>query len=702
MRTLTEKYNGVLRGIFSKDQFLRDARMEQSHLVTQYNSYNDAVNILTSKGLIFEYGGSDGDYEESKSTGGEAEKHYDLGLQAFLNGDELKASEHYQEALRLGSLLGWTEIDLPPYNTLNADSVYEAEAPVTESAGAERFLDNLFKIANEELKAGRITEDEYDYVLNQIDTKEYDLLELGHDPSQAFDKLIMQAQSQRSISTLESAYKSSNEVKYQNSAERILRGIGGAYPDAEIVYSGGNKNLARVSFAIPTEFELVPAICGESNGRFFYGELDSSGQLESGTEKHFNTVEDLIMYCLNPGSEISTIDEGPAKNNPKIEKIVAGINDLIAKAVDSDGDPIGVVDPTSTWEEPYVYEPIQYKNGQLKIVSKSPYQKTSDVDIILSRDMEFDGIPTLRLIMRMYKKAIKQAGKMSNLGQEIEEKKLTAAEKAGKEKIVKGLKKSGMSAKDPSTYAIATSMAKDLYEEEDNSVKAKYLEIVSYFNNVARSLDPKESYELHNMLKDYFNRMFEGTIEEAMTDIKRNDKLEHIPSGTTFSVSVASKTRISGFVTVGGTVKGRDYRVHDLIAIRPIEVGAVWKKLPAEQVAVTYHNLAEAKEEGYQSPKPELPLDVLHHGIRFELDKKGIGNTPTEEEYMKAYKAACKNLEKDLLHYKKEEGAVEGASSKSDEMVKVKLKESFKKIIRNILSENASNKKAFDLNGKPL
>ena len=54
MRTLTEKYNGVLKGLFSKDQFLRDARMEQSQLVTQYNSYNDAVNILLNKGLISE------------------------------------------------------------------------------------------------------------------------------------------------------------------------------------------------------------------------------------------------------------------------------------------------------------------------------------------------------------------------------------------------------------------------------------------------------------------------------------------------------------------------------------------------------------------------------------------------------------------------------------------------------------------------
>ena len=103
-----------------------------------------------------------------------------------------------------------------------------------------------------------------------------------------------------------------------------------------------------------------------------------------------------------------TIKEGITKNNPKIEKYVNGINELIAQAVDSEGDKIGVVDPTSTWEEPYVYQPIIYQNGALKIVSHSIYKpKEINTDIVRSRDMEYDGIPTLQLLSRMYKKAIK-------------------------------------------------------------------------------------------------------------------------------------------------------------------------------------------------------------------------------------------------------------------------------------------------------
>jgi hypothetical protein len=54
MRTLQEKYNGINEGKFTKDQFLRDARMAQPSLVTQYNGYDDAVQILKNRGMIQE------------------------------------------------------------------------------------------------------------------------------------------------------------------------------------------------------------------------------------------------------------------------------------------------------------------------------------------------------------------------------------------------------------------------------------------------------------------------------------------------------------------------------------------------------------------------------------------------------------------------------------------------------------------------
>lgn len=642
MRTLTEKYNGVLKGLFSKDQFLRDARMEQSNFITQHNSYGDAVNILLSKGLISE------------------------------------------------------------------------------------------TISNE-------------------------------------------AQIQ-------------DQIKYMDSANMLLKALKPTFNNAEIVFRGLNNDLARVTYYTedPGGESFTTVFCGETSkgpDPFFYQEVDESGDTST---KGFNNIEELIQYCKsseemteemgNPDHTAAAIpledvslEEGPARNNPKIEKLVAGINDLIAQAIDSDGDPIGVVDTSGTWQEPYVYEPIQYKNGHLKITSKSPYQRTSDVDIILSRDMEFDGIPTLRLIMRMYKKAIKQAARqaerMSNQDPEIDEKKLTAAEKAGKEKIVKSLAKAGMSKKDPKMYAIATSQAKDLYEGFVE-VNDAYSDILGVYNKryiQLSNINKDDAYALHELLKEYFNRLFEGAIEEPSSEVKKGDVLKHKPSGVELEVTHVSEKYIRGFIKSSGKVKGEELEAGKLAQLKPVELGSVWNKVTESQLSeetyesietytdasalarrlsrtelgtfyifevektirefivskepiagaelagafldgkpVVDNTLQEAKEEGYESPKPELPLDVLHHGIRFELDKKEIGNTPTEEEYMKAYKAATKNLEKDLLHYKREEGAEDAPVSKSDEMIKVKLKESFKNIIRNILSESASDKKAFNLNGKVI
>jgi hypothetical protein len=54
MRTLQEKYNGIQEGKFSKDQFLKDARLQLPNLVTQYNGYDDAVKILKNRGMIQE------------------------------------------------------------------------------------------------------------------------------------------------------------------------------------------------------------------------------------------------------------------------------------------------------------------------------------------------------------------------------------------------------------------------------------------------------------------------------------------------------------------------------------------------------------------------------------------------------------------------------------------------------------------------
>ena len=54
MRTLQEKYNGIQEGKFSKEHFLAEARMQHPQLITRFNGYDDAVQILKNKGMIVE------------------------------------------------------------------------------------------------------------------------------------------------------------------------------------------------------------------------------------------------------------------------------------------------------------------------------------------------------------------------------------------------------------------------------------------------------------------------------------------------------------------------------------------------------------------------------------------------------------------------------------------------------------------------
>jgi hypothetical protein len=54
MRTLQEKYNAVLEGNFSKEQFRRDAIMQLPNMVSKFNSFEDMSTILKNRGMIAE------------------------------------------------------------------------------------------------------------------------------------------------------------------------------------------------------------------------------------------------------------------------------------------------------------------------------------------------------------------------------------------------------------------------------------------------------------------------------------------------------------------------------------------------------------------------------------------------------------------------------------------------------------------------
>lgn len=64
MKTLTEKYQALLEGNFSKKQFTRDARLAHPNFITQFTSYDDAIRILKGKGLVYEKKNEQTSYED--------------------------------------------------------------------------------------------------------------------------------------------------------------------------------------------------------------------------------------------------------------------------------------------------------------------------------------------------------------------------------------------------------------------------------------------------------------------------------------------------------------------------------------------------------------------------------------------------------------------------------------------------------------
>ena len=93
MKTLTEKYRGVLNESFSKKQFVRDARMAQPQLINQFLGFDDTVQILKQKGMISEKDGTP-EYREFDNISDEAIRR---GIDAELEAMGLMSQESISE-----------------------------------------------------------------------------------------------------------------------------------------------------------------------------------------------------------------------------------------------------------------------------------------------------------------------------------------------------------------------------------------------------------------------------------------------------------------------------------------------------------------------------------------------------------------------------------------------------------------------------
>ena len=85
------------------------------------------------------YGDSDGDYEHDLEMEVKANEYYDRGMEAYSEGDFLKADRYYKAALKAGAWLGWDESDLPPYG----DKHLEEKSEINEDwGGSDQYAMN--------------------------------------------------------------------------------------------------------------------------------------------------------------------------------------------------------------------------------------------------------------------------------------------------------------------------------------------------------------------------------------------------------------------------------------------------------------------------------------------------------------------------------------------------------------------------------
>jgi hypothetical protein len=190
MKTLTEKYRGVLNESFSKGQFVRDARMAQPSLINQFTSYNDAVSILKSKGMISEEDKLP-EYAEFENISDEAIRR---GIDAELEGMGLMSndsvSEEDQAKAKEKALKNLKKDPLHYLNLLSGESnkVDKHDKPVEFKKGKEVDTFNGMKKADLKEEAGIPTafDNESMEALLQI------VLKYVEDPDQA-EKAVQQA-----------------------------------------------------------------------------------------------------------------------------------------------------------------------------------------------------------------------------------------------------------------------------------------------------------------------------------------------------------------------------------------------------------------------------------------------------------------------------------------------------------------------------
>lgn len=93
-----------------------------------------------------------------------------------------------------------------------------------------------------------------------------------------------------------------------------------------------------------------------------------------------------------------------------MQKKVDEVNALIAAAIDSDGDPLGVIDTSGTWQAEMVFSPVIYKNGFV-FTQYSEQGETQPKKERFKPSNSYDAYQWLSQIATWYRRAIKKYNK---------------------------------------------------------------------------------------------------------------------------------------------------------------------------------------------------------------------------------------------------------------------------------------------------
>jgi hypothetical protein len=360
MRTLQEKYNAIQEGKFSKDHFLAEARMQQPQLVTRFNGYDDAVQILKNKGMIVEVSTEESfkDYSNdaladmiinsSRFEGNEegiarVKAELERRKQAKLN-EVTAAQEKYrvkpsakptqfkQDIAAAKKMIdaGKSEKEVvamhgqAAFNAVNAQNLGEAkQTKLTKKSLTDyryKPTNDMDKYPYEQILRGLRVELESMKVTDTPTAEEY---------QKAIAKVAKNLEKDSIFYTNQLAgfnpNKKRTDVMTPVDQKKIFKTNGtkgGKATDNKDVDNGMKKVPVTTNFTIVKEGikKVIKSILKEDE------DWDKSGRhIEYGVPEHGDEDDLYDLY----GDDEENLDEGPAQNNPKIQKLVDGINDLI-------------------------------------------------------------------------------------------------------------------------------------------------------------------------------------------------------------------------------------------------------------------------------------------------------------------------------------------------------------------------------------